>query len=114
MRFVESSIKSCEKLLYYACKKGVPVMRSVRNSGFSLRVFFTRIYSSKNRILGLVLLKSFDVKSVIIRKEETLKIFFVLEKGSIIKGNFCEQCVAGRKGVLYIYCRCECLWSGGR
>ena len=37
IRFVELSIKSCENLLYYACKKGVPVMRCVRNSGFSLR-----------------------------------------------------------------------------
>ena len=38
IRFLESSIKRCENLLYYACKKGVPVMTGVKNSGFSLRV----------------------------------------------------------------------------
>ena len=38
IRFVGYSIKSCDNLWKYACKKGVPVMRGERNSGFSLRV----------------------------------------------------------------------------
>ena len=37
-RTLESSIKNCESLLLYACKKGVPVIKGVRNSGFSFRV----------------------------------------------------------------------------
>ena len=35
MRFVDSSIKSCENCLYYAWRKRVPVTKSVRNSEFS-------------------------------------------------------------------------------
>ena len=31
-------MKSCENFVKYACKKGVPVIKGVRNSCFSLRV----------------------------------------------------------------------------
>ena len=30
--------KKCENFLLYACKKGVPMIKGVRNSSFSLRV----------------------------------------------------------------------------
>ena len=51
IRFLESSEKSCENLLFYACKKGVPVMRDVRMSGFSLRVI--QGYTVRRDLKGL-------------------------------------------------------------
>ena len=59
MRIVESSIKSCEKLLYYACKKGVAVMSGVRNSGSPYEL--TRNIQFGELGLRLLLLKSFEV-----------------------------------------------------
>ena len=80
------------------------------------RIFISgepRLYSCKNWVLGLLLLKGFNIKRIVIRKKETLKTILVLEEGCIIKRYYLRTMCSGLRISLYVDCRCEFLSRGG-